>query len=270
MQLHKRKLRCFRLKLIFLASLGICSFFVTSKPVVAESKNSRSNNSQQKQVIFIPPPPPDRGTPPASEGTGSRGDCLSQQNKPPLTALVGTYNLQLTVDEKPKLWVYIPYTNKEAPEGEFSLQDGENEVYRTRFKLPQKSGIININLPSSASPLEVNKQYRWYVDINCSRSGESEQLSNPASLTGVVKRVEPSPALTKDLNTANTPIERIKIYAKYSIWLNALTEIARLRLNEPENMSVQNLWVDLLSQEQVGLAKIAQESIVGDIVLNGN
>ncbi|MBD2197673.1 MULTISPECIES: DUF928 domain-containing protein [Calothrix] len=272
MQLYGRKLQCFRLKPLLLVSLGIYSLFVYPKPVLAESNNSHIKNSQQqqKQVVFIPPPPPDRGTPPASEGTGSRGDCLYQSNKPPLTALVGTYNLQLTVDEKPKLWVYIPYTNKEAPEAEFSLQDGENEVYRTRFQLAQKSGIFRINLPSHTSPLEVNKQYRWYVDINCSSAGESQQSSNPASLTGIVKRVEPSSALTRDLNSANTPIERIKIYAKHSIWLNTLTEIANLRFNEPENISIKQIWVDLLSQQQVGLEKIAQEPIAGDIFLSGN
>ncbi|WP_256871891.1 DUF928 domain-containing protein [Nostoc sp. TCL26-01] len=225
-----------------------------------------ANKTSQTKIHFTPAisnSPPDRGTPPSNEGTGSRGDCLTTQNTLPLTTLVGSPNLKLTVKEHPTFWIYIPYTQKEANEGEFSLQDGDAEILRTRFKLPSTPGIISMTLPSTASPLVIGKEYRWYLDINCSSPRSSSESPTPASLTGLVQRVSISSQLQQELNAAKTPLEKISTYAENGIWIEALTELAQLRLREPQNLQLRNIWVELLSAKDVGLAKIAQEPILG-------
>lgn len=270
MHLNKVNLRLFSLNSIFLITLNIASSINYPILAIAQSSNPVCKTSQQTQIRFISPQkdPPDRGTPPTNEGTGSRGDCLSKQNKPPLTRLVGSPVSKLTVNQRPTFWMYTPLTRQDAPFGEFSLQIGDNEVYRTRFELPIKPGIVSINLPPTAPSLTVNKSYRWYIDIQCPNSEKPQDSSTPASLTGEVQRVTLSPQLVNELNTAKTSLERIKIYAKYGIWYETLTQLAALRLNQPQNCTLNKVWVDLLSQPEIGLEKIAQEPIVGQVKLN--
>ncbi len=267
MNLKKLNLRQFSLKstLFIIVSLGslinypMLAIAQSNHPIrkLAPEIEIRFNSSQKK--------PPDRGTPPTNEGTGSRGDCLYKPKLPPLTRLVGSRDSKLTIKERPSFWIYTPYTRQDAPFGEFSLQDGDNELYRTRFELPIKPGIVSINLPPTVSSLKVNKSYRWYIDIECSNLEKSHETSTPASLTGRVKRIRLSPEIVNKLNTATTPLERIKIYAEHGIVYETLTELAALRLNHPQNSTFKKVWVELLSQPEIGLEKIAEEPIVGKV-----
>lgn len=253
----------FPLKKILLITLSIGSLISYPTLVLAQPHNSVSDSRKPVQKD-----PPDRGTPSANDGTGSRGDCIDKQDKFPLTRLVGSASLKSTVKEYPTLWVYLPYTRLEAPNGEFSLQDGDKEVYRVRFQLPTTPGIIGLSLPSTSPPLAVGKQYRWYFDINCPRAKASNESATPASLTGVVQRITPSLALENELKAAKTPLERINIYNKQGFWIESITELAQLRIKDPQNPNLQKVWIELLSQPQVGLENLATEPIIGNVTTN--
>ena len=265
MQLKQISKLLLQLKSIFFIGLSIS--ILINYPTLVRAKSNYLVNSKLKEVASKQKDPPDRGTPRTDDGTGSRGDCLYKRNKPPLTRLVGSQNLNLTVNQHPIFWIYMPYTRQEASNGVFSLQDGDLEVYRTDFELPVKPGVISIHLPSKA-PIAVGKQYRWYFDINCPVSGTSNKSPTPASLTGVVQRVTKSSALRDELKTAKTSLERMKIYAKYGIWYETLTEIAQLKQNKPQNSTLKKVWFELLSQPHVGLEKIAPEPILGNVTTN--
>jgi hypothetical protein len=255
-----------QLKSLLILPWVICSWNFISVPSQAQTQIDTNKTSQTKIRFTLPQnDPPDRGTPTTNDGTGSRGDCLVKKNKPPLTRLVGSPHLKLTTQEHPTLWIYIPYTSQEVNDGEFVLQEGDTDVYRTRFKLNATPGITSVSLPSNLPPLAVGKEYRWYIDINCPSATSKNESLTPASLTGVVQRVSASSALQKELGLAKTPLERIAVYAKYGIWLETLTELAQLRLKEPQNLNLQSIWKDLLSSETVNLSKIAQEPIVGSV-----
>jgi Domain of Unknown Function (DUF928) len=258
--------------------LHLTSFFIlpwviftwSNFSMTSLAQSTKINHASNTKIRFIPSqnknsPPPDRGTPPAKEGTGSRGDCLHKQNMPPLTRLVGSQSLKFTTKEHPTFWIYVPYASNEVDEGEFSLQVGDVEVYRTRLKLQATPGVVSINLPSSVPPLAVGKEYRWYMDINCPSGTTSGESPTPASLTGVVQRVSESSQLQQELNAAKTPLERVAAYANHGIWLEVLTELGQLRLQQPQNTQFRDAWIELLSSENVGLAGIAKEPIVGDI-----
>jgi hypothetical protein len=239
--------------------------------LLAETHQLTTSNTSQFKIDFNPVQkvlPPDRGTPPAEEGTGSRGDCLYAQNTPPLTRLVGSSNLKFTTEKHPVIWIYIPYTSAQIEQAEFSLQNGDLEVYRGRFKLNSIPGVVGIKLPAELPALEVGQEYRWYLDIDCFGAVSSSATSAPASLTGLIERVSVSPQLQQELNTAKTPLEKIRIYAKSGIWVEALTQLAQLRLQEPENPQLRQIWMELLSGEKVGLSRIAEEPISGTITAN--
>jgi hypothetical protein len=251
----------FPLKSILATSWLLANIIGGSAPLLAQS-------SEQVPIRFIlaNPDPPNRGTPPSNAGTGSRGDCLSKPERPSMRALVGSQNLELTVKERPTFWIYVPYTQQEAPSGEFSLQDeaGENELYRVRFQLPTTPGIVGISLPPTTQPLEIGTTYRWYFELNCTPP-ELPALSTPAFIRGMVRRVSPSVELERELSAATTPLERIAAYARHSIWFETLTELAQLRLNEPQDSVVEEAWIELLSDRKIGLDAIAQEPIAGTV-----
>lgn len=200
--------------------------------------NKQTSPTQEKD-------PPKRGTPPSKEGTGSRGDCIYKQDKPPLTRIVGGTKSQFTIRDYPTVWVYVPYTAPEVNSGEFTLQDGDIEVFRTRLKLPSKSGIIGITFPSKIPALKVGQEYRWYLDINCSDDDSSSNSSTPASVTGIVHRKRITRELESDLKAAKTPLDKVFVYAKHQIWYEAITELAQLRLNDPNNSVFQKVWMEM-------------------------
>lgn len=262
-----REILLIKPKSIFVIVVGMASILGNSGLLLAESHQSIDNYSENAEISFIPvqQEPPDRGTPKSEEGTGSRGDCLHKPSLPPLKSLAGNNHLKLTTSDRPTFWVYLPYTQAEAAYGEFSLQNGDNEIYSTRFQLPTKPGIVSVSLPSMIAPLEVGKQYRWYFDINCSALASSDDLSTPACLTGMVERVSFADNFVQELKIASKPLNRIAIYAKQGIWYDAVTELAQLRLQQPENPTLKQAWHKLLSDRHVNLADISSEPILGRV-----
>jgi hypothetical protein len=260
-------MKSFRFK--FIVGWAIVSLVASTAPGLAQTNESRNENTNGLFIRFIQTnaKPPSRGTPPSREGTGSRGDCLYQQNSPGFTRLVGSDPLKFTVKEHPTVWIYVPYSSAEAPVGEFSLQDDENEIYRTQFQLPKATpGIVGIVLPSTLPPLAVGREYRWYVDITCPRSSSSG-TATPASITGVVERIAINRELEQALKMA-TPVERVRAYANHGIWYETLTELAQLRLQNPQNPSLEQAWIQLLSDQNIGLVNVAKEPISGTVTTN--
>ncbi len=83
-----------------------------------------------------------------------------------------------------------------------------------------------------------------------------------------MQRVARSPALESELNAAKMPLDRIATYAKHHLWYETLTELAQLRLKEPQNPTLGGVWVELLSDKNVGLNRVAQQPIVGSVKTN--
>lgn len=175
---------------------------------------------------------------------------------------MGSSNLQTTVDERPQVLIYTPYRSEETATANFSLQLGDDEIYQANINLPKKAGVFAIALPSSAPVLQFDRNYRWYVDINCSSANKSRDSLTPASLTGVIRRIKLDPLISQKLQVAKTPIERIHIYAQHGIWMNAVSELAKERIKAPLDRNLKQIWVSLLSQPEVGLEKVSQEPIV--------
>lgn len=213
------------------------------------------------QFVLPNADPADRGTPPTQGGTGSRGNCLRTSKRPPLTQVTGGDRLNLTVSERPTIWVYVPYSKQEAATGEFSLQDGDDEVYRLQFPLPTAAGVVGISLPAQLT-LDLEKPYRWYLDIDCPNA-TALKPNQFASVVGIVQRVAPSPDLQQQLAIAKTPVQRAIAYAKHGIWYDTIRELAQLRLREPSNAAATTAWVELLSDRAVGLNSVANATIVG-------
>ncbi|MEH2251357.1 DUF928 domain-containing protein [Nostoc sp.] len=268
------------IKLFLVLAFSCTSLLVSLTPVLAKPTLSsslsdaygglrlRSNTKTTlAQATTFNQPPLPSGPPPGGRvrGGAKRGGC--PLTKPDLTALVdftddkanSVINVwgQTTV-EHPSWFFYVPYTKDLPYEVEFVLQDQDsNDIYRKAIALPDKAGVMRVSLPTTAPALALDKQYRWFFTINC----DKEKDSPPTFVNGVIKRVELNPAAVKELQTAE-PLKRYAIYAQNGIWYEALTTLAQLRQNNPQDAALQAEWRNLLNS--IGLKDIAAESILSD------
>ncbi|HAX80575.1 MAG TPA: hypothetical protein DCY88_33255 [Cyanobacteria bacterium UBA11372] len=230
-------------------------------PIWANSPGLVNNLLQTKQTAQEKPDFSGDGRSGRRTGGGSRSPCISKE--PPLTALSPINNSGKTVLEHPTFWFYVPYSAQEAPQGEFVLQEeGGKDIYRIGFTLPGKPGFVSVSIPPTQPVLEINKWYRWYFKIYC----EPQQSSAPNFVEGWVQRVELTKALQSQLQQA-TP-RKYAAYAANLIWYDAIDDLAKLRLVQPSNTTLDNDWDNLLKSREIDLQGISREPIVGSVILS--
>ncbi|MFM6198557.1 MAG: DUF928 domain-containing protein, partial [Dolichospermum sp.] len=91
-------------------------------------------------------------------------------------------------------------------------------------------------------PLKQDQKYTWMLSANCSNSGNKPDLS----LTGAIQVVNDD-NLSAAIQQTSDPIEQVMLYAASGIWENAITTLADLRRQKPNDLTVQNYWEQLLT-----------------------
>lgn len=241
-------------KNLYIAAIPI-SITLSSVSVLSVQANSQTGfvDIQKAQTWKISQTfkTPNRGTPPVTAGGATRGGCADKEGY--LISLLPKQKLGLTVNKHPTFFWHK--SNNDAKTAEFLLlDDNDNLVYETNFKLPKKTGIFAFSLPSEAPALKVNKQYHWYLLVNCG----SEETDDMITLEGWIERTNPNLALRIKLNNLS-PKYRSKVYADAGIWHEAITNIAEQRCTFPSDSSVMLNWNKLLSS--VGLSKVVSEPL---------
>jgi hypothetical protein len=220
---------------------------------------------------FTPPPPPDRGAP-GDRGEGaSRGDCAASNH--PLTALVPSYEQTLnsagesialtqvwglTTAERPSFWFYLPYDRQWIQEIEFVLQTEQNQnLDRIPISIPATAGIIRVQIPPTASPLQPGIPYRWFfkVRVACNPA----QPPTLSYVEGWVERVELDEAWNDRLRQASL-LQRAELYAEQGIWYDALTTLAELHRDRPDDAAIAADWTALL--RSIGLEHLATQPLL--------
>lgn len=237
-----------KMKLTFVTVLAIA--LLPSDAIAGFTSNPALGWTQPgSQVIADLPPAPETGTPNGQRTPGGTRPQLTEVCKrtdKPLTALVPENGKGLTTAEHPSFWFYIPYAPKDIHSIEFSLHD-RNEtttLYRTSFPLNKTPGVIRIPLPPSPEhSLKLNESYHWRFIVNCDRKATPE---DNIFLDGWVTRVQPSPNLQNQV-----------------LWYDALTDLAKRYLREPQNAELKKAWTELL--KAVGLEELAQAPLVSAV-----
>lgn len=224
----------------------------------------------------------DRGAPAPGQRVGgaSRGRCptsskyltalvpmiaaTADKSHNPVLASVPTGSvLGLTVTDHPTFWFYFPYSLTSARPVEFILKDDkDNIIYQTELSESGTTpGVVGFKLPDTVPPLEVNKRYNWFFTIACdSNNSTSSDLEEPNKIfvSGWVERVPLNSALQRQLEQA-TPRQQARLYANAGIWHEAVTTLAELRRQNPNDATLRQEWANLL--RSVDLAAIAPEPI---------
>ncbi|HEY9665166.1 MAG TPA: DUF928 domain-containing protein [Coleofasciculaceae cyanobacterium] len=224
-----------------------------------------------------PAPPKDRGAPASGqrEGAASRGPCPRVSK--PLTALVPIIQansagksqhsalanipagsvLGLTLTDHPTFWFYMPYPLTSSRPVEFVLlNDKGEELYKTLLAgAGTTPGVVGFKLPANVPPLEVNKRYNWVLSVYCDSSKSPEDTM---FVSGWVERVTPDPMLKRQLEQS-TAQELVGLYTNAGIWHEAVTTLAELRRQNPNNPTLRQEWDKLM--QSVDLRAIAPEPI---------
>lgn len=209
------------------------------------------------------PPPPDNGAPTQREGAATRSPCTQKEKR--LTALMPLIEypgssqdansqvvLSKTAASRPSFWFYVPYPLDSQHPLEFSLQDeAGKEVYQATLKSSvSQPGVVGFQLPATV-PVQVGKRYQWFFSVYCTPEV-------PIIVTGWVERVELNPSLSADLQQA-TPREQVALYLKANLWHEAITTLAQLRRQKPDDQNLKAEWLDLL--QSIDLQAIASEPL---------
>jgi hypothetical protein len=219
-----------------------------------------SSDSQSTLFFNAPPPPPNLGEPGRRSDAGSRG-CETMQPptsavERPLTALVPLSETGIaatvfgaTAVDRPTFWFYV--SQRPPFNATFVLNDQDgNLVYESNVTLPDRPGVIRLDLPPTAAPLEIGKPYHWYFKVYCRSSSPPDFF-----IDGWVQRNAIDADLSRQIEAA-TLQQRIRLYATNGFWYDALTAAAELRRSDPNPSE----WANLL--RSIGLNDFASEAIV--------
>ncbi|MBD2438953.1 DUF928 domain-containing protein [Nostoc sp. FACHB-110] len=202
--------------------------------------------------------PPNRQAPRTTAGGGTRGGaCLASKKN--LQPLIPQNKLGLTLAERPSFYWFVSPNSIQT--GEFSLLDGDDIVYSTTVKLPDKPGIMGFTLPSNAPSLKVGEQYHWYFAIACSLEDTGKQTT----IDGWVERIQTTPALSKQLASTN-PKQLSQVYASAGIWHEALQILVQQRLTNPSDRTVIVNWRAFL--DSVGLNNLVSQPLINNSTEN--
>jgi hypothetical protein len=150
--------------------------------------------------------------------------------------------------ERPTLWFYVPYGSDSIRDIAFTLQDESNPantqiVYQNaKLAPPSQPGLMAIALPKSTAPLATNKVYHWFLTLNM----DCTIGQRPMFVEGWVQRQNITRDLGDRLDRAQ-PREQVTLYADNGLWYDALTTLATLRANKPQDNALDRDWQNLLN-----------------------
>ncbi len=200
-----------------------------------------------------------------AQGGGVRGKKTAFCPTPevPLTALVpftATYpegkTIPITMNvwgtttqAHPTLWAYVPPLDPSI-ELQFLLTEGRNLVHRTTLQAPGQGGVIAIPIPTTATALTPDKQYQWTLSFRCKAPTTGQTTGSSAQIETVYIQAsvfyKPLDSAIANQLTPTPSRQNAALYAQNGFWYDALTTLATLRQQAPEDPTLQADWATLL------------------------
>jgi len=192
----------------------------------------------------------------ASRDGNSCGIAQTKTSTDLMTPLLPKSNIGLTQTGYPILLVYFPQSN--AKKALFTINDETGEEhYQTYLTLPQKPGVMKINIPDSTSELAKEVKYKWSIALVCGDNTDIEPDS--PSIQGWIKRVSP---ISQTSQTQSLDLESVKKLGRAGLWFDMLSALMKLRKSQPENMEFKKTWTALLEDKNVGLKEFAEQPFI--------
>ena len=189
------------------------------------------------------------GWPTRRVGGGSREGCgpdSPNQFCVPVIAMIPDH-LVVTATDTPTLFFQIPsLRNPKGVQMEFVLRDGSDRlVYETSFTATPEGGLLALHLPKTGDfqGLKVGENYHWYFSIIY----DATDRAHDDVVEGWLRREVIPESLARQLKTA-TPIEQVALYKDAQLWTEAISTLALLKQDQPNNPILAEKWQFLLGE----------------------
>ena len=234
--------------------LIFCALTISVAPywqskAIAQATSDTPTKTTQFKVTFDPP---EQDMPKSTVGGASRtiGQCVNETNDGaiPFSAVLPVSAQGLTAQSHPTVLAYIPETS--AQNVFFSWRgDNNQDHYQAILPIENKGGIVSLNLPEHAPPLEVGKNYQWALGIMCN---DRLQPDSPM-VQGQVKRVELASEIQSNLDN-DVSLKNAALYGENGLWYDTVATLAQLKTAQPSDRNLTENWSELLNF--VGLTEI--------------
>lgn len=203
--------------------------------------------------------PPNEGSLEHSQGGATRdsgycpGDAnLKSASESVLPLMPANSQQGFTVSDRPTFFIYVPETS--AEEIFFILKDeNEDYYYQKSLTIPEKGGIVSVQIPEDAPALEIGQNYQWTFAIAC----QMPMRPDSPTISGWVQRVAANSVGITQMDSTPS-LEMAQLYGSAGIWFDAVTTLAQLRDRQPEAYTAT--WEEFLSS--VGLEAIASQPVI--------
>jgi Domain of Unknown Function (DUF928) len=185
----------------------------------------------------------------------------SRKSPPELTKVWG-----LTANDRPTLWFDLPDSQASIDRINFILRDGDNSasktIYRASIQPPKQIGLIKFSLPQTSAALSIDKLYKWELKLIMKSTVDRQNKPIKAeeiSVTGWIQRASLKSELSDRINRSN-PHQQATLYAENGFWYDALSTLAELRRDFPQDLAIRQDWINIL--KSVDLAPLVDRPFV--------
>jgi hypothetical protein len=187
--------------------------------------------------------PPKKPSAPKETGTNTtRGGSCEANSALGLTALVPFSHVGETISGHPTFTWFVPDRSFHLMQFRLFSSTGQ-PLYRTEMQ--SQPGIMQFSLPPNLPPLTIGQSYKWQVVLVC----EPRVPSMNVVATAEIQVVQPAESLQAQLAAAQTPQQRIDLYAGAGLWYDAIAE-ARKASETSQNQTPLLELLDALASSE--------------------
>jgi hypothetical protein len=245
-----------------LLAVGILSLFACSTAINAQSTETPAPATpapapvttpapKHRPIVFHPPADASEGVMPIRVGGGSRASSAGLAT---IRVLVPQGKGE-TTEAQPTIYFYLSKPAKTYCEITLTEPKHPKPLLAKITPVSDQSGILAIRLSKYDVELKPGTTYKWSVAVVVDPQSRSQDLV----AYGVIKRVEPTPALVSQLAQA-ADADKPAIYAENGLWYDALQSISEQIAKSPGDASLRTERAELLKQVDISPADVAEAS----------
>jgi hypothetical protein len=181
-------------------------------------------------------------------GKPNRTGMAATRGQKPFALIPPDDKTPRTTAGHPTFFVYInqDYVGKPL---KFVLYDGNSSakaLYETEVKAVGQAGIVAITIPVDRPELKPGKEYTFDLLTLKVRGNPVQRLHQ-----NKIQRVQDE-YLAEAIQQTPNPLEQLPIYKSGEYWEDALTVLAGLRRNNPNDPQIQEHWKEFLNSVELG------------------
>lgn len=184
-------------------------------------------------------PPKTPSAPKETTTNATRGGSCESNSTTGLTALVPLSHVGQTSTQHPTFAWFVPDRTSRLLQFRLLTSTGR-PLYKVQMQ--SQPGIMQFSLPQDQPGLALGQSYQWQVVLLCNPNVPAMNVVASAE----IQVVKPSSTLQTQLSAAQTPQQRIDLYAESGLWHDA---IAEARKNSQGQSAVLDLLDSLATSE---------------------